>query len=84
MPLPKEKHEHDTIKLQTHFKAKKSNRLTRNERDKESFMEKIKWGVLGTAGIAAGQTIPGMMEARNCFRYAIAGRDPEKALCPSF
>ena len=42
-------------------------------------MEKIKWGVLGTAGIAAGQTIPGMMEARSCERYAVAGRDPEKA-----
>ena len=41
-------------------------------------MEKVKWGVLGTAGIAAGQTIPGMMEAQNCERYAIAGRDPEK------
>ena len=41
-------------------------------------MEKIRWGVLGTAGIAAGQTIPGMIEAKNCTRYAIAGRDPEK------
>lgn len=41
-------------------------------------MEKVKWGVLGTAGIAARQTIPGMMEAKNCELYAIAGRDPEK------
>lgn len=41
-------------------------------------MEKIRWGVLGTAGIAAGQTIPGMIGAKNCCRYAIAGRDPEK------
>lgn len=42
-------------------------------------MEKIYWGVLGTAGIAKGQTIPGMLEAENCCLYAIAGRDPAKA-----
>ena len=41
-------------------------------------MEQVKWGVLGTAGIAKGQTIPGMMQAENCCLYAIAGRDPEK------
>ena len=43
-------------------------------------MRKISWGVLGTAGIARGQTIPGMVEAENCERYAIAGRSMEKAL----
>lgn len=42
-------------------------------------MRKIKWGVLGTAGIAWGQTIPGMKEAKNCRLYAIAGRNLEKA-----
>ena len=42
-------------------------------------MRKIKWGVLGTAGIAKGQTIPGMKEADNCELYAIAGRSLEKA-----
>ena len=42
-------------------------------------MEKVKWGVLGTAGIARGQTIPGMMLAEHCERYAIAGRRMEKA-----
>ena len=42
-------------------------------------MEKVNWGVLGTAGIARGQTIPGMMEAENCALYAIAGRTEEKA-----
>ena len=42
-------------------------------------MRKIKWGVLGTAGIAKGQTIPGMKEAANCELYAIAGRNIEKA-----
>ncbi len=42
-------------------------------------MEKINWGVIGTAGIAKGQTIPGMTEAENCNLYAIAGRDIEKA-----
>lgn len=41
-------------------------------------MEKVRWGVLGTAGIAKGQTIPGMMEAENCRLYAVAGRDPKK------
>ncbi len=42
-------------------------------------MEKIKWGVLGTANIARGCTIPGMKLAQNCELYAIAGRNPEKA-----
>lgn len=42
-------------------------------------MEKINWGVLGTAGIARSQTIPGMQMAENCNLYAIAGRDINKA-----
>lgn len=42
-------------------------------------MKKINWGVMGTAGIAWGQTIPGMMQAENCNLYAIAGRSMEKA-----
>ena len=42
-------------------------------------MEKVKWGVLGTADIARGQTIPGMRLADNCELYAVAGRDPAKA-----
>ena len=42
-------------------------------------MKKINWGVLGTAGIAKGQTIPGMKQAVNCNLYAIAGRSMEKA-----
>ncbi len=42
-------------------------------------MDKIKWAVIGTAGIAKGQTIPGMLEAENCELYGIAGRNPEKA-----
>ena len=42
-------------------------------------MKKIKWGVLGTAGIAKGCTIPGMQQAENCELYAIAGRNLEKA-----
>ena len=41
-------------------------------------MKKVKWGVLGTAGIAMGCTIPGMQQADNCELYAIAGRNPEK------
>lgn len=41
--------------------------------------KKVKWGVMGTAGIAWGCTIPGMKKARNCELYAIAGRSLEKA-----
>ena len=39
----------------------------------------INWGVLGTAGIAYTQTIPGMKVADNCNLYAIAGRNMDKA-----
>ena len=42
-------------------------------------MRKVRWGVLGTADIARGQTIPGMQLAEHCELYAIAGRKPEKA-----
>ena len=42
-------------------------------------MKKLNWGVMGTAGIAKGQTIPGMQQAENCNLYAIAGRSLEKA-----
>lgn len=42
-------------------------------------MESVKWGVLGTAGIAKGCTIPGMQLAENCELYAIAGRSIDKA-----
>ncbi len=38
----------------------------------------VKWGVLGTANIARGCTIPGMKCADNCELYAIAGRDEDK------
>ncbi len=39
----------------------------------------VKWGVLGTANIARGCTIPGMKGADNCSLYAIAGRSEKKA-----
>lgn len=39
----------------------------------------VKWGVLGTADIARGCTIPGMQQAENCELYAIAGRNIDKA-----
>lgn len=39
---------------------------------------KIKWGVLGTASIAKNCTIPGMLKAKDCEAYAIAGRDEKK------
>ena len=42
-------------------------------------MRKIRWGVLGTADIARGQTIPGMRLAEHCELYAVAGRKLEKA-----
>lgn len=38
----------------------------------------VKWGVLGTANIARGCTIPGMKQAGNCELYAIAGRNEKK------
>ena len=42
-------------------------------------MRKVRWGVLGTADIARGQTIPGMLLAEHIELYAIAGRKIEKA-----
>lgn len=42
-------------------------------------MNKVKWGVLGTANIAKGCTIPGMQIAESVELYAIAGRSLEKA-----
>ena len=42
-------------------------------------MKKIKWGVIGTAGIARSCTIPGMQQADNCELCAIAGRNIDKA-----
>ena len=42
-------------------------------------MAAVKWGVLGTANIARGCTIPGMKLAEDCELYAIAGRSLEKA-----
>lgn len=42
-------------------------------------MNKVKWGILGTANIAAWGTIPGMKKAASCELYAIAGRSIEKA-----
>ena len=38
----------------------------------------VKWGVLGTANIARGCTIPGMKMADNCELYAIAVRNEAK------
>lgn len=43
-------------------------------------MNKIKWGVLGTAYIFERDTAEGMRQAENCELYAIAGRSLEKAL----
>ena len=42
-------------------------------------MQKIKWGILGTANIARWGMIPGMKKADNCELYAIAGRSIQKA-----
>ena len=41
-------------------------------------MQPVRWGVLGTAGIAVRCTIPGMQKAKGCELYAIAGRDLKK------
>ena len=42
-------------------------------------MSKAKWGVLGTANVAAWGTIPGMIKSESCELNAIAGRSLEKA-----
>ena len=42
-------------------------------------MNKVKWGILGTANIARWGMIPGMKKADNCELYAIAGRNADKA-----
>ena len=42
-------------------------------------MDKVKWGILGTANIARWGMIPGMKLAKNCQLYAIAGRSEQKA-----
>ncbi|MBQ2099558.1 MAG: Gfo/Idh/MocA family oxidoreductase [Lachnospiraceae bacterium] len=42
-------------------------------------MDKVKWGILGTANVARWGMIPGMKKASNCELYAIAGRSAEKA-----
>jgi len=42
-------------------------------------VDKVRWGVLGTADIARGATIPGMQQAENCELWAVAGRSLEKA-----
>ena len=39
----------------------------------------VKWGVLGTANIAKGCTIPGMKLVKECKLWAIAGRSLDKA-----
>lgn len=44
-----------------------------------STVDKIKWGVLGTASIAQNIVIPAMLEAKNCELWAIGGRSQEKA-----
>ena len=50
-----------------------------NEKQEAGMRKPVKWGVMGTAGIAAGCTIPGMQQAADCVLYAIAGRSMEKA-----
>ena len=42
-------------------------------------MNKVKWGVLGTANVASWGTIPGMLKSESCELYAVAGRKLEKA-----
>ena len=42
-------------------------------------MEKVRWGVLSTADIAATKVIPAMQQGMYCEIAAIASRTPEKA-----
>ena len=41
-------------------------------------MEKLRWGVLGCAGIGWDRTLPGIANSSNGFIYAIASRSEEK------
>ena len=43
-------------------------------------MDKVKWGVIGTAYIFERDTALGMKLADNCEMYAVAGRNPVKAM----
>ena len=40
---------------------------------------KLRWGVLGVAGIAMKKVIPGMLKSELCEMAAIASRDVERA-----
>lgn len=42
-------------------------------------MSKVKWGILGCAGIAEKAVIPAIKKAENCELYALASRDKKKA-----
>lgn len=42
-------------------------------------LDKVRWGVLGTADIASSLVIPAMQKAENSTPYAVAGRSQEKA-----
>jgi predicted dehydrogenase len=42
-------------------------------------MRKVRWGVLGVAGIAIRRVIPAMQQGELCEVTAIASRDPERA-----
>lgn len=42
-------------------------------------MAQLKWGILGTAGVAKSLIIPAMQKAQSCALYAVAGRSQEKA-----
>jgi len=42
-------------------------------------MRKVRWGILGVAGIAVRRVIPAMQQGELCEVTAIASRDPERA-----
>ena len=42
-------------------------------------MEKSRWGILGTAGIARKQLVPSLHASKKCELVAVASRDAEKA-----
>jgi predicted dehydrogenase len=42
-------------------------------------VKKVRWGILGVAGIAVRRVIPAMRSCRECEVVAIASRDPRKA-----
>ena len=56
-----------------------SSRGSRRSETVEGVERKVRWGVLGCAGIAGRTFIPALLKARNATAWSMASRDPGKA-----